>query len=115
MSNVATLPGSKQPKYRTFKSGDEMFHDKGLHDRFFHSVRCERCDWDLDWMARSMSLFTHEIICIPCLEREDIARAQLEQEGFTTKELDGCGYVPDSVKGIIFPKQQTKEVKEIES
>jgi hypothetical protein len=81
-----------------------MCGEQEYHNRFFNGIVCERCGASIK-RSRSISLFTHEVICIPCLEREDVARAQLIDEGFTIPQLDGCGYIPESVEGILFPDE----------
>ena len=90
-----------------------MIGEAGFSRKYFKTMNCERCGASI--LSRSISLFTHDVICIPCRDREDVAKAKLMKLGKTTKELDGCGYIPESVKGILFPKQKPEAHEEKQS
>jgi len=63
-------------------------------DKFFEVKNCQRCGSDLS--VRIMSWFSDATICMACSKKEDEVKAQLSDKG---KSLEGCGYVPEIVKG----------------
>ena len=57
---------------------------------FFTQTHCDRCQEPL--VARIMSWFTKETICMACSKKERDLRATLPDHG---KDWEGCGYVPE--------------------
>ena len=58
-------------------------------DSFFTEKNCSRCGNQL--IARIMSWFTDETICLACKKKEDEVRSFLPQNG---AGYEGCGHVP---------------------
>jgi hypothetical protein len=62
------------------------------NDEFFIKEFCDRCGNGL--IARTMSWFTTETICIPCAGDERNIRRCLPNMG---KDFEDCGYIPKTV------------------
>lgn len=59
-------------------------------DDFFDKKNCDRCGKPL--MARIMSWFTDETICLDCSKKEIEIKKQLPDYG---NSYEGCGYIPE--------------------
>jgi len=64
---------------------------------FFEQTKCDRCGGELT--ARTTSWFTTETICMGCSEKEDELKKKLIAKGKNPSDLEGCGYIPKTVKG----------------
>ena len=60
-------------------------------DKFFTQTTCDRCKEQL--IARTMSWFTEETICMDCYDKEVTIRQKLKAKGITDT-YEGCGYIP---------------------
>lgn len=61
-------------------------------DNFFTVRNCQRCGRKL--VARIMSWFTTDAICIGCASEEDKIKKELRASGVDVSKLEGCRYVP---------------------
>lgn len=61
-------------------------------DMFFEQENCDRCGQKL--VARTMSWFTDETICIECSQAEDLIKQKLREQGKKAGDYEGCGYIP---------------------
>jgi len=66
----------------------------GKSKDFFHQKHCDRCKKEFG-VARTMSWFTEETICMPCSNKESELKSKLREAGIDDSEIEGCGYVPD--------------------
>ena len=64
-------------------------------DPFFSQNKCDRCPNSL--IARIMSWFTNETICMECAKKEGEIKKALRANGIDNA-MEGCGYVPDPTK-----------------
>ena len=61
-----------------------------MSDRFFNQPNCDRCGEKL--IARIMSWFNNDTICMECSKKEKEIRKRLPDSG---RAYEGCGYVPE--------------------
>ena len=61
-------------------------------DTFLDQTNCDRCGNKL--IARIMSWFTEETICIVCADKESQIKKALRAKGIQNA-MEGCGYVPE--------------------
>jgi hypothetical protein len=59
-------------------------------DVFFTQKNCDRCGEAL--VARTMSWFNEQCICMECGSKEDELRNKLPLKG---RAYEGCGYIPE--------------------
>jgi len=64
-------------------------------DPFFAANKCARCPNEL--IARIMSWFNNDTICLECSAKEGGIKKALRAKGIDGA-MEGCGYVPDPEK-----------------
>lgn len=65
----------------------------GFNDQFFKKNNCDRCSGKL--IARIMSWFNDETICINCSKKESEIKEKLRAQGKDPRSYEGCGYIPE--------------------
>jgi len=63
-----------------------------VEDRFFSQTHCDRCTNEL--IARIMSWFNDDTICMECLKKEKRIKDALIKQGKKPSDYEGCGYIP---------------------
>ena len=61
-------------------------------DTFFIKTHCDRCNTEL--VARIMSWFNSDCICISCSQKETEIKKVLKMRGEDPADYEGCGYIP---------------------
>jgi hypothetical protein len=61
-----------------------------MKDQFFTQSTCDRCGADI--IARIMSWFTKETLCMECCRKEDEIKKALSKDN--KGSMEGCGFVP---------------------
>jgi len=64
-----------------------------MNDEFFTQENCDRCGKKL--LARIMSWFNNQTICLKCSAKEDDLKQQLKDAGKNPSDYEGCGYPKD--------------------
>jgi hypothetical protein len=73
-----------------------MRHDTNRHaDPFFSQQACDRCGGKL--IARIMSWFTKETLCLVCADKEAEIKVAL-RANHVKNAMEGCGFVPQQGK-----------------
>jgi len=70
-----------------------------MSDKFFSQTHCDRCNKEL--IARTMSWFTTETICMECSTKENGVKKDLRSRGIKDA-MEGCGFIPPM--GNLTPK-----------
>jgi len=70
-----------------------------MPDTFFNQEHCDRCENKL--VARTMSWFTNETICMDCSIKEKKLRKRMREAGLNDLFFEGCGYIPTVPKKTI--------------
>jgi hypothetical protein len=72
---------------------DMTMRDPISDDGFYLKRNCDRCHGPFD-LARIMSWFTQEVICMECSDKESVIKKKIVKAGQSTTDYEGCGYIP---------------------